>query len=231
MSAEISWSEVRKVLRKSADYSYWQYCDRSALRNLFIADGMRQDFLDRLEIHKDDEDRRTFTLIPDYPNPNYFDTLQVSLVSAILNDGPVPACKPKQKEEEVMNINYDLQTQRRHLNDRLYGIVENKIAKLRVEFHLSDDEAPKTPSEYLKRIADGKFTVPTDEDWKRCRWNFDGYYGIRFRDPKAEADQDGFDAATEALYSARQKVEDEIAILEPAQALKSVQEFETATFH
>lgn len=134
--------------------------------------------------------------------------------------------------EEENNEDTTMNDQRNYLNNRVYQIAIEHEQKLRVAFHMNNDAAPETFDDLVARFKEGK--VQLDKNLKSDR-KF-GYFGdlaryLVWRDPAVPADQAGYDAAEDKLSTARTNVLDDVAILEPKDALASVRAFETATFH
>lgn len=137
-------------------------------------------------------------------------------------------CDDDEEDNEMNNEN----DQRVHLSNRTYQIANQHESKLRADFHLNNDEAPDSFDEFVARVQAGKMTF--DKNIKTDR-KF-GYFGdmlryITWRDPNVPADQAGFDAAWAKVLETRTAVNDDVAILEPKDALASVRAFEKATFH
>lgn len=144
-----------------------------------------------------------------------------------------PVCANKKENNMHIDDYNDIDVQaRQRLTSRTYEAFCAHDRKLENEFHLTDDEAPKTPSEFLQRIKDGKFVLPTDEEFKK-HYNYlrDPGALIKWRDPAVKADKDGYDAAHKKLIAARDDVFDAIMVKKPIDALKDVQAFRDATFH
>ena len=101
--------------------------------------------------------------------------------------------------------------QRAYLTDRLYSIESNHKDALRKQFGLIDDEAPRTAAEFVKRIADGKYTIDKE---KMDKDSFDPARYIRWRDPSVVEDKPGYEAAKLKLADAYRTAKD-AAILSP----------------
>lgn len=156
-------------------------------------------------------------------------------------DIPQPVATPQmqtciQKGKQAMYYDDDCEcsspwsaerTAQMHLADRLETIRSKKYRELEKAYGLRDDDAPATPNELLKRIADGKFYIP--EDRKNDR-NYDPLRYFLWRDPSVKKDPDGFNKAFETLDAAKTKVEDAIYVKSSFDALAAVEDFESTQF-
>lgn len=136
------------------------------------------------------------------------------------------------KGEETME-NQTLRSERNHLQNRLWSIYEDKKHQAMKDFGLLHDNPPHSWPDLLKRIEDKKFVLD-EKDVNRADRQKDWYgpfYGVTWKDPDKVEDQEGFDAWAEKLETARARVLDDTAILEPKEALDSLRAFETATFN
>lgn len=144
------------------------------------------------------------------------------------------------KKEETMYANMnatvgDEHAQKRdYLRRRLSDSFDTKRVEARVHFKL-DVEEPKSPKEAVERIKAGLFSfnddyVKDNGEWKNKgeTWRTAVDY-ISWR--TTEADREGYDAFLETLEPAKTKAEDVIRVLDPADGLKALQEFESTTFH
>lgn len=99
---------------------------------------------------------------------------------------------------------------------------ESIRAQLRKDFGLVDDDEPRTPAEFIKRIADGQYTI--DEKYLDYRsyapWSY-----VRWRDPKKVEDKAGFKAAEEKLDASYQDAKLKAALLPIADLLQLVEDF------
>lgn len=135
---------------------------------------------------------------------------------------------PQQKgqKEDAMS---DLDTARRHMDNRLYSIKNAKRHALKTQFGLDNVEHPKTFAEMKDRLLAGQFVLPTDDE--------DNAYGVSFdelewRDPSVKKDRPGFDAAEKLLDAAAVKVKDAIWVKANAEdALALLEAFESSTIN
>lgn len=158
---------------------------------------------------------------------------------------PVPKYGYSCKQEEGNNpMNYatatvqaattETQDQRKYLTRRLDDIFYQKERPLYAAFGLTDDEAPTSPKELKKRLADGKFTIiglpKDDEDEDEDEYFYGGWSRlIRWRDPAKKADQEGYDAARKELKSKYQEALDTIKIDDVKAGLDAVKALEAWT--
>lgn len=169
-----------------------------------------------------------------------YDAMTIPAVNIISDicDCPAPIQKTTgwgakaNKKEEVPMASYahasiiadtTEKDQRRFAGDRLVTIFYDKKSALKKQFGLIDDEAPKTPAEFIKRIADGMYTIDKDKMDKET-------YGperyIRWRDPSKVEDKAGYDAAKKALEDAYTKAKDKVALGAAADLLAAVEAFD-----
>lgn len=145
-------------------------------------------------------------------------------------------CYPVAKQEEAVHkceprkeipMRTESDIKRDHLYMRLNRAESDKTRELEQFFGLMDDDWPTNPKELVKRIQEGRFVIR-----ERNECDFDGALeGIRFRDPAKKEDHDGFRKAHDAMYEAYRDAQDAVAILEPLDGLKAVNEFKAKTFH
>lgn len=159
---------------------------------------------------------------------------KVGHLIAFLNAGGKIYPQVPQKQEEA-NMYAQIQTSspeqdaRAHLRDRLRTVKYETQAKLRKDFGLDDDEAPRTPKELAERLASGKFIVKHANDEKQpSLYSVSSY--IRWRDPAVKEDQAGYDKAKEKLSKAYTEAKDVIIVKSPEEGLKALQGFEKAKF-
>lgn len=149
---------------------------------------------------------------------------------------PIPCAKNK-KESAMATLNISNLTtndpnrenadKRWYLQNRLDVITQKQVDKLLKEYNLIEEDYPHTPKELRERLESGRYVIPTDEEWKRLRYNYCNVFdAIEWRDPKAEKDQDGYDEAREAFNESMRPVKDAINIQDPKEALATLQEFE-----
>lgn len=101
--------------------------------------------------------------------------------------------------------------QRAYITDRLYTIEHQHKDALRKQFGLIDDEAPRTPAEFIQRISDGKYTIDKE---KLDKDTYAPANYIRWRDPSVVEDRPGYEAAKLKLQDAYRTAKD-AAILSP----------------
>lgn len=123
--------------------------------------------------------------------------------------------------------------QRRHLLSRLTEVYEEKLYDAK-EFFRLEPVLPKNFSDAIERIKTGKFTLTKDRakflDGKKY---FDAYdlTCIDWSDPSNPADEEGFEAAKEALEKDFTAAKDVVKILPVEEGLKAVQAMEAKTYH
>jgi hypothetical protein len=147
---------------------------------------------------------------------------------------PPVALKATSNKEKNMNVITERAAhadERAHLRHRAWGINFDKARAAERHFGLVDDEFPKTPKEFTERIAAGKFIFRDKDKADKEVWSGDILRTIRFRDPDKKEDRDGFKAEGERREKVYATLTDKIAILEPKDALKAMEEFEGKTFH
>jgi hypothetical protein len=132
------------------------------------------------------------------------------------------------QEVNILADNQPTETelQRNHLIKGLRRELDQKLVQLEREFGLSDDEAPKTFNEFIKRIKAGDiiYDGSKDEDYEH---GSSPYYNIRWRNPKKKEDRAGFYEAEKDLLKKYQAAKDEIVVLSLEQALAAKRLFET----
>lgn len=150
---------------------------------------------------------------------------------------PVKACvkKSPSAKEQTMNtiqITNDTDSNKRgYLERRLYDIKDEKMVAARDTYNLNDMDSPSTPKEMADRITAGLFEIKGLDTKADQKFGWNGWAGaMHWRDPAKKADKVGFDAFQTKVEAAAQTVEDTIAILPAADALKALQDFEAATF-
>jgi hypothetical protein len=135
-------------------------------------------------------------------------------------------CPTEEEEKEyVMNTDHK-NNERYYLQTRADNIHFYKVRELQRKYGLVDDQAPKSPSEAIQRLKDGKYTLPTDEEYQKHYAYANPIGLLRWRDPDLKEDKDGFNKATEALGVTMKPLFDAINILDPKDALVVLQEFE-----
>lgn len=143
----------------------------------------------------------------------------------VMNEKNIPTQSKTEVKEEKMGT--DIETARRHMDTRLYGIKSVKREALKTQFGLTDDARPASFTELAARLKAGLFTLPTDDG------EFDRYDlldSLRWRDPAKKEDRPGFDAAEKLLQAAATKVKDAIWVkTNPEDALAALEAFESST--
>jgi hypothetical protein len=180
-----------------------------------------------------------YILIKKKEEPMYLNAINVTAYDIL---SPCPPCPSNYdpccdedddyNEEDFNEEENDMQDQRNHLSNRVYQIAHEHVTNLRATFHMNDDEAPTTFDELVARFKDGK--VQFDKNLKTDRkfsYFPDLTRYITWRDPAVPADEAGFTAANEKVETARKTVMDDVAILDPKDALPLVRAFEAATFN
>lgn len=145
-----------------------------------------------------------------------------------------PTQLPTDNEAKKETNMYDLyraqslSSDKKHLLDRVTEITSMKTMDLRKTYRTEDDPRPETPNEIVKRIKDGLFIAPSDEDFSRMYVS--AYQAIKWRDPAKPADIAGYNEAQKRLTAAETRVEDDIFVLPATDALASLRAFETMDF-
>lgn len=144
---------------------------------------------------------------------------------------PAPAEKKsgwgcnKKKEENLMASYASAQIiadttekdQREYLASRLSTMKYEKAHAFEKQFGLTDDAAPQTAAEFVKRIADGTYTIDKEKMDKKT---YDVARYIRWRNPATLEDRAGYDAAIVKLDEAYRTAKD-AAILSPIAEAKT----------
>lgn len=149
-----------------------------------------------------------------------------------------PWGKAKKQEGITPMANYNAATivaqadttardQRQHLHSRMWEVQQTKKYALKKQFHLIDDDAPKSPKEMAERIAAGKFII-RGLDKEETRY-FSSYDAIVWRDPAVKPDQAGYDAVKTEMDKKYRETVDTITILDPKDGLDALREFEAWT--
>lgn len=159
---------------------------------------------------------------------------QLDCCQAVLKPAPIPATdffdefdevhlEKEEEEETTMYQRTEEEIKREYLSDRLHAVYMNKDTEAQRTFGLTDDHRPKDIEEAVQRIKDGKYTL-TPKDTR-------GYYGlwdrIRWRDPEVKEDPKGYEAEEKELDKKYKEIKDTIMISDPAEALKTLQAWET----
>ena len=163
-----------------------------------------------------------------WSNPVYF--APIPQQACTVPCAPVPKCT--QKKEKTMYVDNDKHIESskiNYLSDRANSVFYKKADELPKQFGLSDDAAPRSVSEFVKRIQDGKFMYKDETKKDTEGYFYRPYEGIRWRDPSVKEDNAGHKAAYEALSAAYQDTKDTIAIGTPAEGLAAVKTLEAWT--
>ena len=117
------------------------------------------------------------------------------------------------------------QTQRHAVSRALSNAFDKIRIDLKKQFGLVDDEAPVTPAELVKRIADGKYTIDKEHlDYKS--WGAEGAVRyIRWRDPSVVEDKAGYKAARALLDTAYEDTKLKAVLSPVADLLQLVEDF------
>lgn len=168
---------------------------------------------------------------------NILEGIEMNKLDSIVCQEPVAKdCWPIKKKKEdpmssyasatVVNEASTEKDQRAYLRSRIRTIRADKNSALFRQFGLTDDEAPTTPGEFAKRIADGQYTIDK-ENLDKKTYSPAAY--IRWRDPAKVEDKAGYEKAYEALTAAYTKAKD-AAVLSPiADAKTALDTFESWT--
>jgi hypothetical protein len=156
--------------------------------------------------------------------------LQVgSLFDLMVNQ---PVVKPAQEGKKMYDdFEPDGYKPRNYLHERANEVYGAKDLELRSHFHLSDDPPPNTWEEFVSRIKDGKVTVDEKYAKKRVWYWTDMTSFVRFRDPKAVEDTEGYEKAHKHLQEYLTGVVDTIVVKTPEDGLRALNKFEEKTFH
>lgn len=161
---------------------------------------------------------------------NYCQAVTVDCVSAIAPSymyAMTATPTPQQAGNKEEKMGTDIETARRHMDNRLYGIKSVKREALKTQFGLTDDAHPASFTELAARLKAGMFTLPTDDgEFDR----YDIFDSLRWRDPAKKEDRPGFDAADKLMQAAATKVKDAIWVkTNPEDALAALEAFESST--
>jgi len=125
------------------------------------------------------------------------------------------------------------QRQRDHLISRLHSIKNDKAQELRNTFGIGEMPAPRTPSEMVERIKEGKFKVEhTDElndsynEFYYSPWHF-----IKWIDPSVKEDRPAYDAAEKKLDKLYDDTRDEIIVADVEKGLAALRQFESTAIN
>lgn len=123
-----------------------------------------------------------------------------------------------------------------HLLDRLADAYHDKKTLAKSLFKIEDSAfEPKTPKEYVERIKAGAFTftrpdrVTPEGEWTTAVDYIHSSPSAYISWRTEPADTKGFEAWKDRVLAAKQKVEDTIRVLTPAEGLTALQAFEDAT--
>ena len=168
-----------------------------------------------------------------WQNPVYFAPIpQPKQACTVPCEPDYPKGFGPNKKEKTMYVDNDKHIESskiNYLNDRASQVFYKKADELPRKFGLEDDAAPRSVSEFLKRIQDGKFMYKDETKKDTEGYFYRPYEGIRWRDPSVKEDNAGHKAAYEALSAAYQDTKDTIAIGTPAEGLAAVKTLEAWT--
>ena len=148
----------------------------------------------------------------DYPTPNTMAKAAWGAKATKKEENPMASYASAQIIADTTE-----KDQRAYLTDRLYTIEFQHKDALRKQFGLIDDEAPRTAADFVKRIADGKYTIDKE---KMDKDSYDPARYIRWRDPSLVEDKPGYEAAKLKLADAYRTAKD-AAILSPIAEAKA----------
>lgn len=114
-----------------------------------------------------------------------------------------------------------------YLEGRLDSVRYGLRLKLERQFAISDEEEPTSVEDLLDRIQKGRYTVVAKEE--RSHWH-SPIRNIKWRDPAAVKDIEGFQKAEKTLDAEIVKVRDVIQILTPEAGLSAIQALENWTY-
>ena len=136
--------------------------------------------------------------------------------------------RPQEDTMHTTDTNHPEVTARALLNRDLRNIYLKHDEKLEKHFHVRDDDAPETGEDAIERIKAGKFQLKPKE--QRCV--FDHWTNhLRWRDPEAKKDIDGYKAANEKLKTAYTHAIQDVTVDPLEKAKAALRKFEDATFH
>jgi hypothetical protein len=149
---------------------------------------------------------------------------------------PAPLPLPElqhNKKGKPMDDYYDQPTvENRRLTyaqNRIQEIFYEKNVELRKQFHVDNDDAPRTGKELVKRIEDKRFVLKTDEELQgHVFWSIVDYF--IWRDPDAKIDLEGYDIASEDLKAAKSSASDAVTLSVNEDALKAIETFSNWTY-
>jgi hypothetical protein len=124
-----------------------------------------------------------------------------------------------------------IDTERRYLSNRLNTIRDEKVSAAYNHFNVGYYPTPKNGKELKEWLANGRVKVADRlEDDHSFAYN-SPYHYLEFFDPDKKRDEEGYHKTCDTIYADVTPVKDAIAIFEPTEALKAVQEFEKKTYH
>lgn len=117
------------------------------------------------------------------------------------------------------------QTQRHAVMRALSNAFDKIRSDLKKQFGLIDDESPKTPTELVKRIADGQYTIDKEhadyEGWDAAS----AVRYVRWRDPSKVEDKAGYKAARAQLDTTYEDTKLKAVLSPVADLLQLVEDF------
>jgi hypothetical protein len=165
-----------------------------------------------------------------YDDPIRLDSLTYA-VPSLMQQGYITA---KQKEEDNMYTQTGTQTidtERKYLSNRLNTIRNEKVSEAHKHFNMGYYPTPKNGKELKEWLANGRVKVIDNLDDDRSFAYNSPYHYLEFFDPDKKRDEKGYRKTCDTIDADATPVKDAIAIFEPTEALKAVQEFEKKTYH
>jgi hypothetical protein len=122
----------------------------------------------------------------------------------------------------------ETEKQRRYLFDELSRALFKIDARLEKEFHIIDDEPPRTQEELIQRIKDGMWEPEGNKEADGATFS---EAWIRWRNPKHKPDKAGYRKARLASKDKFKDIERIIAIKSPDEGLAALIDYEAMSFH
>jgi hypothetical protein len=173
-------------------------------------------------------------------NPFEITSIDTTTSLVIYDDCPTVTGLTEMSPKKENNMDYytatALKQDRKYLRNRLQAILDSKDHELREKFNLIEVR-PASAKEAIDWLSKGNFEVGHPEwmggeaDLSKMTWG-DFTHHFEWTDPSRPEDRDGYNAAYKTLSKAYTAAEDMIVVAEKSEdALKAVQEFESATFN
>lgn len=124
-----------------------------------------------------------------------------------------------QKKETTMNDNH------RYLRGRVMDTFNKGVDTLEKNYHIQDDDFPKSAEEMVERIKADKFIIPTKDANGVMEYGF-GPYGLFWRDPNVPADKEGFKAALDVFNDMKNDAIDAVTVLPEVDGLDALRQLQ-----